>query len=290
MKLFAYQNKKAKDYFEGWYFRFTTNNTNYAVIFAITKNQKDPHAFIQLFKDSMKECEYLRFDTNEFQYDSELSRVSIGKNHLSTTDVKIDENSLKLELDFVDKKTLYDIASKKSAMGYLSNVPLQCFQEIIYLDGSAKGTLNGESIEGKIYIEKTYGSRFPVQWIWLQSNHSNKGSQISFSVGLIPLLGVLTKGFLCVLNTGDEFYHFYTGNRSRVDIKKDRLIIKKGKLTLIIIPSKSKTIKLAGPAKKAEMIVEVYETLNTKATVKLFKEETLLFEDTYTNVGYENMW
>ena len=124
----------------------------------------------------------------------------------------------------------------------------------------------------------------------MQSNHSKRGSEISFSVGKIPFFGVLAKGFLCVLNTGNKLYHFYTGNLSRLDVRKDRLIVKKGKYKLIIIPEKSDTIKLVGPAKKAKMEIEVYESLTAKASVKLYEREKLIFEDEYTNVGYENMW
>lgn len=290
MKRFKYQNLKNQDYFEGWYFRFTTKEKNYAIIFALTKNKQDPHAFIQLFDDESKECKYLRFDVNEFSYNQEKDMVEIGRNHLSTKSVMIDDTDYQIDLTFTDSKPLVNFGRNNSAMGYLSNYPLECFQEVIYLDGRAVGFINGNEVVGKIYIEKTYGSKFPVKWVWIQSNHSERQSSFSFSVGKIPLLGIKAKGFLFLLQTKDSKYHFYTGNLSRLKIVNDEIIIKKGTYKLHIKPSGKNTIKLVGPAPKALMILDVFESLSSQANITLYKNKNLIFEDNYTNVGYENMW
>lgn len=290
MNIFRYRNLKNKNYFEGWYFRFSTNAKNYAIIFAITKNIDDPHAFIQLFDDTSKSCKYVRFSVEEFRYDDKDNKVIIGSNHLSLNDVFIDEVGFQIQLSFLSKSTLFDLDKKKSAMGYLSNFPLECFQEVIYLNGTAKGLINRVPVNGKIYIEKTYGSKFPVQWIWLQSNHGVNGSSISFSVGKIPFIRIKVKGFLCVLHVENTIYHFYSGNLSKLHIQKDKIILKKGVYSLHILPTSSNTIKLVGPAKKAKMSLDVFESLSATSEIKLFKNKVLIFEDKYTNVGYENMW
>ena len=64
MKSFTYQNRRKKDYFEGWYTRLVDieNNINIAVIFALTKNELDPHAFIQVYDGVELTNKYFRFD------------------------------------------------------------------------------------------------------------------------------------------------------------------------------------------------------------------------------------
>ncbi|AIO18015.1 hypothetical protein KQ51_00111 [Candidatus Izimaplasma bacterium HR1] len=291
MKTFEYQNKKSKDYFEGWYFRFTASETNknYAVIFAITKNLEDSHSFIQVFSDTSEVCDYLRFKVEKFSYDYIENRLHIGKSSLSTTSIHLDTPSLKMDLDFSNKLSLESQPGSNSAMGYLSKVPLECFQEVIYLNGKGKGTINKDNVEGTIYIEKTYGSKFPVQWVWLQSNHSKKSS-MTFSVGKIPFFGIKAKGFLAILKTPEKLYRFYTGNLSTVKVLKDKIIVRRGLLKLVLLPMQNETIKLVGPSQKALMNLDVFESLTSTLKLELYRGNKLIFKDSYTNVGYENMW
>ena len=79
----------------------------------------------------------------------------------------------------IDEKVLLNKRGKNtSAMSYLSKAPLQCFQEVNIMDGSYSGEviINDETkhINGKVYMEKTYGNKFPEKWIWIQCNHFNK--------------------------------------------------------------------------------------------------------------------
>ena len=296
MKTFQYQNQKNKNYFEGWYFRITDakTNSNYAVIFAITKNVDDPHSFIQVFNNNSTECEYFRFDTSDFSYNYENNEVCIGENYLSTESIYLNTSTIKIDIAFNKQVSLENLSGSNSAMGYLSNYPLECFQEVIYLNGRGIGRINEYSkkdisINGNIYIEKTYGSKFPVKWVWIQSNHSDSSS-ISFSVGKIPFFGIKTKGFLALLNTPEKLYRFYTGNLSTVNVLKDKIIVKRGAIKLILKPLLDNTIKLVGPSKKALMNLDVFESLTSTLSVELYKGKTLIFSDTYTNVGYENMW
>lgn len=287
MKIFQYQNKKKTNYFEGWYFRFTTTeNENYAVIFALTKNKKDPHSFIQVFKNNDEEGIYLRYPVEDFSYNHETYEVTIQNHTLSPQKIILNYENLHFNITFQQMDTL----NEKSAMGFLSNVPLQCFQEVVYIDGTAKGFINEKQVYGKIYLEKTYGSKFPVKWIWIQSNHSINHSSISFSVGLIPMMFFMSKGFLAILKNKDKIYHFYTGNLSKIDIQEDKISISKGRYKLILIPKGKNFTKLLGPMKDSYMGLQVLESINSQLDVILYDRNEIIFEDSYTNVGYEHMW
>ena len=146
MKKFNFQDKKSKNYFEGWYFRFT-DSVNYAIIFAITKNEDDPHAFIQLFNDTMKNCIYKRFDINQFRFEN--GTVYIDSNLLSLDNIYVKIDDYEIDLSFIQKNPL-----TKSAMGYLSDAPLDCFQEVILMDGIAKGTIKTLDMVAKQSFEE----------------------------------------------------------------------------------------------------------------------------------------
>lgn len=281
MQKFAFQGIKTKNYFEGWYFRFT-NNVNYAFIFAITNNTEDPHAFIQVFNENMEECNYKRFDLSLFHFTND--EVHIGENLLSLQQVKIHIDDFNLDLAF-DKTELLE----KSSMGYLSKAPLDCFQEVIMLGGHASGMLNNQEVDGTIYIEKTYGNKFPKRWIWLQSNHSKNDSSISFSVGYIPFFKLLVKGWLLVLKTEKFDLSFHSLDGSSLKIGVNDLIIKSFNYKVIIQYNQAQTIQLVGPKVKAHMSLDVFESLTSTATVSVYKKKQLIFQDNYSNVGLERM-
>ena len=83
MNTFEYKNRKRKNYFEGWYLRVTDEekNVNLAFIFAITKDEEDPHAFIQVYDGIALTNKYFRFDVNDFKYLDKT--VYIKDNYLS---------------------------------------------------------------------------------------------------------------------------------------------------------------------------------------------------------------
>lgn len=281
MRKFTFQGLKKKNYFEGWYFRYTSK-INYAFIFAITNNVQDPHAFIQIFDEQMAECIYKRFDLSSFRF--EHNEVRIDNNVLSLHNVSVHINEFHLELTFDHTDLL-----EQSSMGYLSKAPLDCFQEVIMLSGHAAGVMNNQKTEGTVYIEKTYGNKFPKRWIWLQSNHSKHNSAISFSVGYIPFMKRLVKGWLLVLKTDDLLLSFHSLDGSSLNIGENELIIKSLNYKVVIKYTQSETIKIVGPKEKAYMSLDVFESITSTACVKVYKKKSLIFEDEYINVGLEHM-
>lgn len=282
MYTFKYKNKKDKNYFEGYYFRITNNDINIAVIFAITKNEEHPHSFIQIFKEGMDKCIYKEFNTEDFTFKD--NTIYIKDNYLSTNKAYINIDTFNIDVSF--KST---VSHSKSAMGFLEKAPLDCFQEVVFLDGIFEGTVCNQSHTGKIYIEKTYGNKFPIKWIWIQSNHSNHNSQLSFSVGYIPFIKKSFKGYLLLLKTPNKTYHFRSLDCSSLKIKDNTLILKKWNTKVRIEFEVGQTIELVGPTIKAKMDIPVYESLTGTASIKVFHKHKLVFEDSYTKVGLEHM-
>ncbi len=292
MKTFKYQNKKNSDYFEGWYFRFTDESgVNYAVIFAITKCTEDPHCFVQIFNQYDESCKYVRYPVSKFNYDSLTDTVHINNNMLSDNILVIDEE-IKINLSISNQ--LYLNANKnESAMSYLKNFPLECFQEVIFLDSTFTGSIDSGSrkeISGKAYMEKTYGYSFPKKWIWIQSSYGSK-STFTFSTGAVPFKFLTITGFFLILKTASMSYRFSTTNNSKIKIYNGNpfmVMITKGKFKVLIETKVNNTTKLVGPTSNGLMTMTVMESLDSECSIKMFNNGILIFEDKYTNVGAEN--
>ncbi len=297
MKTFSYQNKKNRNYFEGWYYRITDakNDVNVAIIFAVTKDTKNPHSFIQYYDGHQKKAYYYRFDSKEFRYDATSETVFIAQNELSFQHVKLYTDNVQIEATNRAVKELQPYNGHSSAMGFLENAPLECFQEVLFLHGETDFIMNGVAYTGTSYMEKTYGTNFPTQWIWLQSSHSQKGSLISFSLGKVPVFLFEMKGFFLILRIGNIEHRFGTYNRSkiRIDVSTKThttFSIRRGNQTVIITAVTQHPVELVGPRKKGKMDLPVYESLNATATLKFFEGNQLVFEDEFEHVGLELMY
>lgn len=280
MKRFAYQNKKSKNYFEGWYFRFV-GEESIGVIFALTKHSDDPHAFIQTFSNVSEQCKYQKFPVEDFFYDEKSHTVYIGENSLSNLEVHVDDIHLKM-----DNHLVY---SEKSSMTYLENAPLECFQEVLYMKADCKGVIKGKEMIGHAYSEKTYGTNFPSKWVWIQSFNSVKGSLLSFSVGLIPVFFLRLKGFFVLLHTPLGQFRLSTTNYSSIRVGES-IVMKKGKLKIELTPRMNHKVKLVGPSKNGLMNLDVFESLDSVVELKIYEKGSLVFEDTFSDVGMELMF
>jgi len=296
MNLFKYENKKQKNYFEGWYFKWTDKESkhSYALIFAITKDVNDSHSFIQFYDASINKSFYYRYDSSEFKFDRESNKVHIKQNSISEDMIYFNESGYEISIDQSNHQRLNEYQKTNSAMGFLSKAPLECFQEVLYLESDVIYTMNGKKCNAIGYMEKTYGTNFPSKWIWLQSNHSEEKSKVSFSVGLVPVLFFKVKGFFLILNYQGKEERFGSFNLSRIKVKKidDKysLTIKKGSTRVNIIAKSNTHTTLIGPRKKGIMDLEVFESLDSTASIKVFKKGKLVFEDNYSHVGLELMY
>ncbi len=281
MNAFTFRKLREKNYFEGYYVRFydAEDNVNLAFIFAVTYNEEDPHAFLQVFDGIKRENTYHRYPLSDFDFEEE--RLTLGPNTLTSEHLSIDTPNHKLDIRFRRKV----LPPKKSAMGFLKKLPLQCYQEVLLLDGEADATTHERrNFSGKIYMEKTYGRAFPKRWLWVQANNFTDASvALSLAGGSVPFLMFRPFGFFVLLKHGDRTYRFASYNASRIKTSQNgdtmMVTVRKGRYRLDIRITPSKPTRLSGPADKGKMGRDVYETLDANLHIALKKKSTILLKD-----------
>jgi len=291
---FALKSKVKTNGFEGWYLRLSDpqKTFNVALIFAHSTNQEDPHAFIQIFDGTKKTNTYLRFDAEAFRFENDT--VFIGENHLSLTSVHLKTQVLTLDATF--ENPIYN--KEKSAMGILEKFPLETFQEVVIMDGTmhGKAKVYGKdmTLDGTLYMEKTYGHKFPKTWFWVQANHFNiPGVSLSMSGGHVPTIKVRPFGFFVLLYTSTKNYRFATYDLSRMKIfheaKKTRFLVKKWFKTLEVIVTQHDPTELVGPTDGGLMTLPVYESIRAHVKVTLKRGATTLLTTESPLSGFEYM-
>jgi hypothetical protein len=296
MKKFDFRNLKTSNYFEGWYLRITDElkNVNLAFIFAVTKDVDDPHSFIQIYDGISLTNKYYRFDISDFRFINKT--VSIKNNFLSLENMYINIKEFEIDISLESIKNIKMKHSEKSAMSYMSKFPLECFQEVNIIDGVFKGniTINKEikSISGKTYLEKTYGNKFPQEWIWLQSNHFDKEAALTFAYGKIPFIKWKVNGFFSILIINGIEYRFASYNFARIKINKVSdtkaiITLKRGFHKLVLSAKMIHPVVLVGPVENGKMILDVFESINSLVSLTLYKRNKVIFESKGRNVGFE---
>ena len=298
MNTFEYKNKKNKNYFEGWYLRVTdeAKDVNLAFIFAVTKDIDDPHAFIQVYDGIALTSKYYRFEIEDFKYLKDT--VYIKDNYLSLENMYLKVDDIEININIENIVKLKRKRKNSSAMSYMVKFPLECFQEVNIIDGYFNGELilknETKYIEGKVYLEKTYGNKFPQKWIWIQSNHFNKAAALTFAYGKVPFLRWKVNGFFSILKFNGKEYRFASYNLARIKINKTsetqvEIILKRRFHKLIINAKMIKPVKLVGPLENGKMNLEVFESINSLATLTFYRGRKVLFDTMGRNVGFELM-
>lgn len=297
MQPFAYQNRRPSDYFEGWYLRFVNadQDVNVAVIFALSKASKDPHAFLQLFQSTDESCDYLRYPIHQFREDGEL--LWIADQYISPYEINVANNRIQIEGQFSNMVRIAKTMGSESAMSIVSLLPLNTAQEVIYLDGDFTGTLSVEDktiTTAKIYIEKTYGHRFPPHHMWLQSNHFDvPEASFSFSVGILPVMGLQMKGWFGIFRYGKDEYRFAIYNLAKLRIINEttthvELEMTRGRFRLHVIANRDHWVNLVGPVDGAVMEETVHESISAVIELSLYDRGELIVNTTGTYAGMEN--
>lgn len=294
MKHFALKDKVPHNGFEGWYTRITDvdHHINIAVIFAKTTYHRDPHGFIQIYDGHRKTNDYFRYELADFKATDE--GVYLKDNHLSLHHMNIQAGDYHLDIAF--SKPIHN--QFKSAMGFLEKLPLETFQEVVLMEaeftGWVKLSKQETHVQGKAYMEKTYGKKFPKTWFWLQANHfSTRGLALSMSGGHVPTLFFRPFGYFVLLSTPHKVYRFATYNLARFKSHEDgpKVIfnIKRGAYHLLIEVTDHQPIELVGPKDHGEMNLPVYECINAKVKLVLKKSNQIILEDESSYAGFEWM-
>ena len=229
--------KKCSKYFEGWFFKLVSPDLKYSisVIPGITKNTNDTHAFIQTIinindgSESRHETHYHKFPLDDFKYNDEPFSLKIGSNTFSCDGMEINllNNMYTLygKINFSVFTKIKTTPIFPNIMGYYAYLPfMECYHGIVSMSHNLEGylLLNEKQIgfnHGKGYIEKDWGTSFPKEYVWFQSNNfKSSDASIMCSVAYIPFLGTSFQGFICNLTFKDQEYRFASYNHSKLTI------------------------------------------------------------------------
>lgn len=294
MKHFALKEKVPVNGFEGWYTRITDvdHDINIAVIFAKTTYHRDPHGFIQIYDGHRKTNQYFRYQLADFKATD--AGVYLKDNHLSLRQMNIHAGDYHFDIEF--SKPIHN--QFKSAMGFLEKLPLETFQEVVLMEAQFSGRVvisqQETEVQGKAYMEKTYGKKFPKTWFWLQANHFlTRGLALSMSGGHVPTLFFRPFGFFVLISTPQKVYRFATYNLARCQSYEDdaKVIfdIKRGAYHLHLEVTDHQPIALVGPQDHGEMNLPVDECINAKVKLILKKFNRIILEDSSSYAGFEWM-
>jgi hypothetical protein len=315
----------AKSYFEGWYFKLVdaTDQFIFAIIpgIALDKKSGTSHAFIQILNGKTAEYEYLQFPLTDFEASPKQFFISIGKNTFSNTHltVDIDRPEIKLhgELKFTDIIPFPTSFLRPNVMGPFTYLPfMQCYHGLVNLSSKIEGVLTVNNLKvdfsgGKGYIEKDYGTSFPDNWIWMQSNHfSEDGTTFFFSLAKIPYLGLKFPGFLCVFTYREKKLVFatYTGAKIThltISPEQVKIQVENSKFRLKISAKKSDWVgkdnvgAIMRAPKNGQMTSKCIETISAIIDLSLYQKNAKnplvssemkeIMHDTGKNAGLEIM-
>ncbi len=283
---------KKKNVFEGWYVRVLEpkKKVNLAFILALSVHEGDPHAFIQIFDGTSGENRYYRYPAESFSCKD--GTLDVGESSLSLEHIAIRVPDFHLRGRIAVTKD----AGKKSSMGFFRHLPLECFQEVVYLEATMQGEM--ETDKGKLplaatsYMEKTYGKSFPTEWFWLQTNtFEETGTALSMAGGRVPFKRFSLFGFFAHFHHDGRMHLFATHNMSSLAITEEkdhvRFALKKGKWRLLVEVRQADATVLVGPGKNARMRRDVEETLSARAHVTLEKSRRKVFQAEGVRAGFE---
>lgn len=294
--------KKNKSYFEGWYFKNSSQKDTISFIPGMNINQKEKKAFIQVITNH--KSYFINYDMSEFQFNSDPFWVKIGNNFFSKDKIHIDINDKQEkvriigDLYYTNHQNITTNWRSPNIMGPFSYLPfMECNHAILSMKNNVSGfiKMNNKKIEfhqGTGYIEKDWGTSFPKSYIWLQGNQfPNKKASFMLSIADIPFRIFHFKGVICALIVDGKEYKFTTYNNTKIrkyEISDEFLnvILKKGSYTLTIQSICDIGHKLSAPV-KGKMEKDIIESISSNITVTLKQKKKVLFSDNSKNCGLE---
>lgn len=304
-------DKKKTDYFEGWYFKLVSADTNHslALIPGISKNKEDPHAFIQVFlsrkdKEIVLKTDYIRFPEHAFQFSKDRFLIQIGENVFTkdylNVNLKTGDGPLSGTFTFKNHVPIEKNLFRPNIMGFFGYLNfMECYHGVISMSHETSGTMTfrNETISfdrGKGYLEKDWGRSFPKAYVWIQCNHfKDEKTSLMFSYAHIPFLKRTFQGLIANLVLDGKEYRFATYNGARIlkeEVRKDFVyyLIKKGRYALEVSAKTTVQTDLKSP-RNGLMIESIKEGLSGDVEIQLWDKNGLIHSDKGTNAGVEIM-
>ncbi len=141
--------------------------------------------------------------------------VRLQQSEFSKNMISLRLPNLEVDLQFSNHKEWHKSIMSPNITGPLSYWPnLECNHSIISLGNKVDGnvTFKNKAVSldnGRGYIEKDWGVKFPKAHIWVQCNRFKKSSSsLSIAIAKLRVAEVLVLGFAAVLDTNDKRYVF----------------------------------------------------------------------------------
>jgi len=306
-----FQGRNQKDaYFEGWYYRTVSadHQISLAIIPGISKNRKDPHAFIQVLFTHVSESGepildtfYHRYALDDFHFIDNPFSISLKENSFSLTGIHLNENenpSVQGTLTFGAIQPIHSNILSPNIMGFFGYVPrMECYHGIVSMKHAISGNIqiNGIKVDfnqGVGYIEKDWGRSFPSAYVWLQANHFDSNStSLMMSIATIPWLGFSFKGHIVSLIHEGREHRFATYNGSRI-LRKTitdselEVIFKKGKWQLKVRAFSTPSKVLIAP-NMGVMDHKIKEGMSGRVELELYEKDHLVLKESSDNAALE---
>ena len=252
IKSINYHGFDKNNFFEGWYYKQVSLDEKNIISFipGVSLNETESHSFIQvlMFDGDKKLSAYnIKYSLDDFKTNDNPFEVWIKDNYFSEKKmiINIDNEDLKIngQIEFENLVSIKTSKVNPDIMGVFSYIPnMECNHGIISMNHYLLGQLNvnNETIDfdgGKGYIEKDWGTSFPKEYIWIQSNNfDNPSASIFCSVADVPFMGKSFHGFICNFVFDGNEYRFSTYNFSKFKMKNNENLIE------LIFSSKDKII------------------------------------------------
>lgn len=292
--------QKSRPYFEGWYFKQTSNDQTFAVIPGVFRGstEKDDIAFIQIIYNTSYSM-FLEYSYRDFNFHPNRFEVWVENNFFSMEKVILDINRkgihLEGEIFFGEVTPLKTNIFSPSIMGPFSYLPgMQCNHGVLSLTHRVNATLSINDHLLKFndavgYIEKDWGEAFPDSWIWMQCN--DEKTCMMCSIASIPYGKVFFTGLICVVLTGSRQYRFATYNGAKVrSIQRHdneiMVVIAKQHYRLEIHASSKEFGRLIAPTKTG-MNRDIEESINATYRYTLYNKDKIVYSASAKNGGLE---
>lgn len=281
------------NFFEGWYFKIVDAHEKKAYVLISGLNmgnrKQKAHSFIQVYDSCEGAFEYLTYPADAFAVMDDSNDNTfchkVGDNvfsyHGLTVNLSGNKHKIKGQLQFSRHVRWPDSVFSPGSMGFYNYIPfMECYSQVCAMDMSIAGSLviNDECTDfngGRGYMEKNWGSAFPLGWIWVQCNHfGNKSVSLSASIGHIPFITGSFRGFLIGFWADGAFHSFTTMNKSTLHIERGTEGVriatenKTHKLIINVSTDNGQFTTLKGP-KNGEMLPYVDETISGVVMVQL---------------------
>lgn len=285
--------------FEGWYFRISDAKVSLAIIIGLSRGKDEEKVFIQVFDTLFNTMEIVSYPILALQYHDDPFIIKIQQSVFTMDYIYLEDQKLSWQgtLHIQKAKALEYSLYAPTIMGpfaYLKT--MECNHGILNLGSRVTGELmvnkQRYDINGICYQEKDWGTSFPSQYIWLQSNYCLTKKAILFlSCATIPLRVLSFIGVIIVLVIDNKEYRFASYYGARVIKRYQRqeyyyVVIKQHSYQLLFKIKQGNSCTLDAPI-NGLMHAKVQESLKGEVDVRVFKRGKLLHDLHFIKCGVE---